>query len=223
MRCSAATTIALAAILSAGEARPHEHQGASGAVGDSGNTNSFMSWLSSLMSTESAGNSESDFPDFDGDESDGFGNFPTATGAFPTGIFPTDPASAPTGGPGGSGYSDGPFDGDASGGFGSFPTATGAFPSGIYPTDPASAPTFGSGEPGFEMPGFSDAPTPTSVDGVFPSNSAVPSGGVTTPATTAPATLPTSGGDSLSSVSFVLASSSAESPVGGFPGFGQNA
>ncbi|KAF2438401.1 hypothetical protein P171DRAFT_160225 [Karstenula rhodostoma CBS 690.94] len=139
------------------------------------------------------------------------------------GALPTEGAGSGSPGFGGGLPTQG-AGGDASGGFGGFPTVTAQFPSGIFPSNPASVPTGGADGPSFELPGFSDAPTPTSVAGVFPSNSAVPTGGVTTPATTAPATLPTSAeGIDLSTVSFVFASSSAESPFGGFPGFGKKA
>ncbi|KAK7192102.1 hypothetical protein DPSP01_009764 [Paraphaeosphaeria sporulosa] len=195
MRFAASTIVALAAILSTTQARPHNRQGASGLVADSGSTNPLMDWLSSLL-----------------------GALPTGGAGSGSGL-PGFGGSLPTGGAG-------------DGGFGSFPTATLEFPSGIFPTDPATVPTGGSGGPSFELPGFSDAPTPTfelpgfsdvptpsSVAGVFPSNSAVPTGGVTAPATTAPATLPTPGEDPLSTVSFVFASSSADNGFGGFPGF----
>ncbi|KAF9736878.1 hypothetical protein PMIN02_009867 [Paraphaeosphaeria minitans] len=196
MRFSASTIVALATILSAAEARPHNRQGASGLVGDNGSINPIVDWLSSLLGALPTGGAGSGFP--------GVG-----------GRLPGESAG-----------------GDASGGFGSFPTATLEFPSGIFPTDSATIPTGGSGGPGFELPGFldtptstfelpgfSNAPTPSFVAGVFPSNSAVPTGGVSTPATTALVTMPTSGEDPLSTVSFVFASSSADSGFGGFPGF----
>ena len=215
------TVMATAAIMSVADARPHgRYTEASGAQG-SGSDSLLAGLLSDLNSLLSAiptggfnlpglGSGSGSDPNAaaptaglelpnGGDE--GFGGFLTISPQFPSGIFPTDGGAIPTGGAGL------PTDGSDQSGFElPTPTATGDF---------GSVPTGGAGLPGL-------GESPSAPLGSLPTGGAAPTGGsgeISPPATTAPVTF-IPGGDDLSTVSFVFASTAA--PFGGNGGFGGN-